>query len=488
MKLENSIQDNKTIQNLKFNTETKLVRGGPCADPAPEAGGGVGVVPAPRPPLLPAGPSSVGLPTSLCLHVWPKPGFLADKTQVCPEREIPGLSRPALAGFLRSRSGPCSRRTCPQRMEETASLRDSIMRLRSEEGPWSLRLGSRGVLTPLGKQRSFVKDAGPGDAVPVNHWGVYQAVRWAVGSHLLETPRPGVWGGPGEAPRPGGMSRVSGQVAAVEGGPHEPGGPAEAERVPGEVLLPRACTPAHIRAPFPEINGQLLSLLESRAPSQELTLLLPEPSQAPGPAPSWVILPTAAASQSPSCSLQAPSRASWPRLGVPWPLPLGSRPSPSHLCRGSREVALPALFQGAHSVFAHTLEQRPFFLSPRKPLLTPQSLVLPPAVGPGGGAAPGPARWAAANLDSQGWSGWPVGLAQSGAQCAEPLSPAPPLLGAELRGLRARVPGAAAPARSLPRWPLACPPGPGKSLPQLACPAAGHLGWKAPGAPPSHTP
>lgn len=31
MKLENSLQDNKTIQNLKFNTETKLVRGGPCA-------------------------------------------------------------------------------------------------------------------------------------------------------------------------------------------------------------------------------------------------------------------------------------------------------------------------------------------------------------------------------------------------------------------------------------------------------------------------
>lgn len=28
MKLETSIQDNKTIQNLKFNTETKLVRGG----------------------------------------------------------------------------------------------------------------------------------------------------------------------------------------------------------------------------------------------------------------------------------------------------------------------------------------------------------------------------------------------------------------------------------------------------------------------------
>ncbi|XP_045639997.1 coiled-coil domain-containing protein 154 [Ursus americanus] len=107
MKLENSIQDNKTIQNLKFNTETKL------------------------------------------------------------------------------------------RMEETASLRDSIMRLRSEEGPWSLRLGSRGVLTPLGKQRSFVKDAGPGDAVPVNHWGVYQAVRWlqwkAVLMNLVARRRPSVF-------------------------------------------------------------------------------------------------------------------------------------------------------------------------------------------------------------------------------------------------------------------------------------------------------
>lgn len=29
MKLENSIQDNKTIQNLKFNSETKLVGGSP---------------------------------------------------------------------------------------------------------------------------------------------------------------------------------------------------------------------------------------------------------------------------------------------------------------------------------------------------------------------------------------------------------------------------------------------------------------------------
>lgn len=57
MKLENSIQDNKTIQNLKFNTEAKLVRGGPCADPAPEEGvgwGGCGSrYPPPTPPSWP---------------------------------------------------------------------------------------------------------------------------------------------------------------------------------------------------------------------------------------------------------------------------------------------------------------------------------------------------------------------------------------------------------------------------------------------------
>ncbi|XP_032701949.1 coiled-coil domain-containing protein 154 [Lontra canadensis] len=88
MKLENSLQDNKTIQNLKFNTETKL------------------------------------------------------------------------------------------RMEETASLRESILRLRSEEGPWALTLGSRRVLAALGKQQSFVKDTAAGEVVPVNRWGVYQAVRW----------------------------------------------------------------------------------------------------------------------------------------------------------------------------------------------------------------------------------------------------------------------------------------------------------------------
>ncbi|XP_025772581.1 coiled-coil domain-containing protein 154 [Puma concolor] len=88
MKLENSIQDNKTIQNLKFNTETKL------------------------------------------------------------------------------------------RAEELASLRESVVRLWSEEGPWALTLGSRRVLGSLVRQRFFIKDAAPGEAVPMNCWGVYQAVRW----------------------------------------------------------------------------------------------------------------------------------------------------------------------------------------------------------------------------------------------------------------------------------------------------------------------
>ncbi|XP_047569238.1 coiled-coil domain-containing protein 154 isoform X2 [Lutra lutra] len=107
MKLENSLQDNKTIQNLKFNTETKL------------------------------------------------------------------------------------------RMEETASLRESILRLRSEEGPWALTLGSRRVLAALGKQQSFVKDTAAGEVVPVNRWGMYQAVRWlqwkAVLLNLVAQRRPSMF-------------------------------------------------------------------------------------------------------------------------------------------------------------------------------------------------------------------------------------------------------------------------------------------------------
>ncbi|XP_055265089.1 coiled-coil domain-containing protein 154 isoform X2 [Moschus berezovskii] len=88
MKLETSIQDNKTIQNLKFNTETKL------------------------------------------------------------------------------------------RAEAMATLQESVLRLWSEEGPWALPLSSRRGPMALGRQQLFVKDVAPDDVVPVNRWGVYQAVRW----------------------------------------------------------------------------------------------------------------------------------------------------------------------------------------------------------------------------------------------------------------------------------------------------------------------
>ncbi|XP_043311439.1 coiled-coil domain-containing protein 154 isoform X7 [Cervus canadensis] len=88
MKLETSIQDNKTIQNLKFNTETKL------------------------------------------------------------------------------------------RAEAMATLQESVLRLWSEEGPWAPTLGSRRGPTSLERQQLFVKEVAPDDVVPVNRWGVYQAVRW----------------------------------------------------------------------------------------------------------------------------------------------------------------------------------------------------------------------------------------------------------------------------------------------------------------------
>ncbi|XP_005391605.1 PREDICTED: coiled-coil domain-containing protein 154 isoform X5 [Chinchilla lanigera] len=88
IKLENSIQANKTIQNLKFNTETKL------------------------------------------------------------------------------------------RSEEIAALRESMLHLWSEEGPWPLTLGSRRVFMSLVRQRFFIKDVAPGEQIPMNCWGIYQAVRW----------------------------------------------------------------------------------------------------------------------------------------------------------------------------------------------------------------------------------------------------------------------------------------------------------------------
>ncbi|XP_066132937.1 coiled-coil domain-containing protein 154 [Saccopteryx bilineata] len=94
MKLENSIQDSKTIQNLKFNSETKL------------------------------------------------------------------------------------------RMEEMATLKECLMCLGREEGPGALAAGSRKVLVSLVRQQ-FIKDVASGEVVPVNHWGVYQAVRWLHWKEIL---------------------------------------------------------------------------------------------------------------------------------------------------------------------------------------------------------------------------------------------------------------------------------------------------------------
>lgn len=62
-------------------------------------------------------------------------------------------------------------------MEEMATLRESLMRLWSEEGPWALTLGSRKVLMSLVRQQFFIKDVAPDEVVPVNRWGVYQALK-----------------------------------------------------------------------------------------------------------------------------------------------------------------------------------------------------------------------------------------------------------------------------------------------------------------------
>ncbi|XP_040853460.1 coiled-coil domain-containing protein 154-like isoform X3 [Ochotona curzoniae] len=64
------------------------------------------------------------------------------------------------------------------RTEEMSALRESVLRLWSEEGPWALTLGSRRLLMSLVRQRFFIKDLDPSEPAPVNQWGVYQAVRW----------------------------------------------------------------------------------------------------------------------------------------------------------------------------------------------------------------------------------------------------------------------------------------------------------------------
>ncbi|ELK30126.1 Coiled-coil domain-containing protein 154, partial [Myotis davidii] len=57
------------------------------------------------------------------------------------------------------------------RMEEMATLKECL------EGPWALTLDSRKVLVSLVRQQ-FIKNVASGELVPVNLWGVYQAVRW----------------------------------------------------------------------------------------------------------------------------------------------------------------------------------------------------------------------------------------------------------------------------------------------------------------------
>ena len=61
-------------------------------------------------------------------------------------------------------------------MEEMAALRECLMRLWSEEGPWAPTLGSRKVFMSLVRQQ-FIKDVASGEVVPVNRWGMYQAMR-----------------------------------------------------------------------------------------------------------------------------------------------------------------------------------------------------------------------------------------------------------------------------------------------------------------------
>lgn len=52
-------------------------------------------------------------------------------------------------------------------------LRESMMRLWSEEGSWVLTSGSRRVFVSLVSYRFFIKDVVVSEVVFVNRWGVY---------------------------------------------------------------------------------------------------------------------------------------------------------------------------------------------------------------------------------------------------------------------------------------------------------------------------
>lgn len=108
MKLENSIQDNKTIQNLKFNSQIKMVRSGLGWPRASRPGGWRAFCAEPvyqLPwPLLACPTSICSLPChpSVCLHVWLEHHFQADKALVFSEEDNPACSPPSVP-FLRSR-------------------------------------------------------------------------------------------------------------------------------------------------------------------------------------------------------------------------------------------------------------------------------------------------------------------------------------------------------------------------------------------------
>ncbi|XP_012410034.1 coiled-coil domain-containing protein 154 [Trichechus manatus latirostris] len=200
MKLENSLQDNKTIQNLKFNTETKL------------------------------------------------------------------------------------------RVEEIATLRESLMRLWSEEGPWALRPGSRRVLMSLVRQRFFVKDAAPtGEVASVNQWGVYQAARWlqwkAVLMSLVPPRRPRAAPekscGPEPTPGGGGKRPAGGGDQGLPSGP-APGTPEAGGAPPGglpgraeepSLLTPKAHGPDRSPARHPAVGqaGSVSVVLDDNGRSPEGT-------------------------------------------------------------------------------------------------------------------------------------------------------------------------------------------------------------------------
>lgn len=159
-----------------------------------------------------------------------------------------------------------------------AALRESVLRLRSEGG-LQTPLDSWKLLPSLARLRVFIKDTAPKEVVPVNCWGVYQAVRWAAG---IPAQLPGPLGpkgrglglgargqqvGCGEWGRGAGATcRISGQVAAVEGVPHKAQGPAEARRGPREAPQAGAGAAPHTLALYPEINEPALYSLELRFP------------------------------------------------------------------------------------------------------------------------------------------------------------------------------------------------------------------------------